>query len=134
MYTGYFANLKEYQKHYLIPVSIALYTPDWFKGVSYTKLAPSAKLLNDFKNGKHAGDIDYYTEVFNEQLSKLNPKECLEELDLLTENKLFFYMSSILLCFEKDGFCHRHLVAKWIRKAGIYCAEFKNSKESVKVQ
>lgn len=31
MYTGYFANLKEYHKHYLIPVSIALWTPKWFR-------------------------------------------------------------------------------------------------------
>lgn len=92
--------------------------------MSYKKLAPSEKLLNEFKNGKYAGDTDYYTEVFNKQLSKLNPKEVIEELDELTGNKLSFYMSVILLCFEKDGFCHRHLVAKWIRKAGIYCAEF----------
>lgn len=124
MYTGYFANLKEYHKHYLIPISIALYTPKWFSGITYSKLAPSAKLLNDFKNGKHAGDTNYYTEVFNEQLSKLNPKECLEELDKLTGDRISFSISTILLCYEKHGFCHRHLVAKWLRKEGIYCVEF----------
>lgn len=50
MYTGYFANLNEYKKHYLIPVSIALWTPKWFYGVYYKKSAPSEKLLNEFKN------------------------------------------------------------------------------------
>lgn len=124
MYTGYFANLKEYHKHYLIPISIALWTPKWFDGVSYTKLAPSEKLLYEFKNGKHAGDTNYYTEVFNKQLSKLNPKEVLKELDELTGNKISFPVNIIFLCYEKHGFCHRHLVAKWFRKSGIECAEF----------
>lgn len=125
MYTGYFANLHEYKKHYLIPVSIALWTPKWFDGVYYKKLAPSEKLLNEFKNGKHVGDIDYYTEVFNKQLSKLNPKEVIEELGELTGNKISFPVNIILLCYEKHGFCHRHLVAKWLRKSELVnCVEF----------
>ena len=30
----------------------------------------------------------------------------------------------VLVCFEKDGFCHRHLIAEWFNSHGIECKEW----------
>jgi len=33
--------------------------------------------------------------------------------------------NAVLLCWEKDGFCHRHLVADWLQeKLGIEIKEY----------
>jgi hypothetical protein len=29
----------------------------------------------------------------------------------------------VLLCWERNGNCHRHIVAKWLRENGIECEE-----------
>jgi len=31
----------------------------------------------------------------------------------------------VLVCFEKDDFCHRHLVANWLNKNNIQCEEWR---------
>lgn len=37
-----------------------------------------------------------------------------------------------LLCYEKpDDFCHRHLVADWLRKNGYECEELWRDKEEL---
>jgi len=85
-----------------------------FDGRIYKKLAPPPELL---KHWHEHHDIEYYTKAFNEQvLARLNPHAVAEELG----------DGAILLCYEKSGdFCHRHLVAEWLRAAGIPCAEIK---------
>ena len=113
MLTGYFAKLKTYTDNGLIPVSIALYSPKWYSGLEYKKLAPSPEILHEFKVGEFQGDIEHYRERYvREILGILNPKVITEELEKLTKadsDKI------ILLCYEKpEDFCHRHLVADWI--------------------
>ena len=119
MFTGYFAKLKEYKKAGLIPVSIALKSPDWYYGLEYKKLAPTWDILNSWKNGVYKNDINHYTQEFKKQiLDKLDINTVLHDLLNISENKLH---NVILLCYEKPGdFCHRHLVADWITEIGQF--------------
>lgn len=119
MFTGYFAKLKEYEKAGLIPVSIALKSPDWYHGVEYKKLAPTWDILNSWKNGVYKNDVNRYTQEFKKQIfDKLDINTVLRDLLNISEDKLY---NVILLCYEKPGdFCHRHLVADWITNIGQF--------------
>jgi hypothetical protein len=79
----------------------------------YIALAPSQKLLNDYKQGKVSwGEyIKEYEIIF----AISNPKEWYNYLCNLTED----YGEPILLCWENTKFnlCHRILVANWFEKA-----------------
>ena len=86
-------------------VSIALKTPTWYNGKEYKKLAPKYWFLKKYKED---GNKEFYIEQYQKEiLNKLNPQEVYNELG---EN-------AILLCWESsEKFCHRHLVAKWLKK------------------
>lgn len=72
-------------------------------------LAPSWRLVFGYKNGTISQAE--YVEQYNAQLAKLDPA-------IVPDN-------SVLFCFEKPGdFCHRHLVAAWLRQHGIPCVEY----------
>ena len=124
MYTGYFAKLKYYQEQGLIPISICGKAPDWYKGLQFKKLAPKWSFFNEWKNGSHKGDNDYYIEHFNvEVLNNLNSNEIEKELKKLAKRRTSDKI--ILLCYEKPGdFCHRHLVSDWFNQNDIFCQEF----------
>ena len=124
MYTGYFAKLKKYQEARLVPVSIALKSPDWYHGLEYKQLAPNWDILSAWKSGEHKGDVDYYTKHFEDEvLDGIYFQKALNELEELTKVK---QDKIILLCYEKSGdFCHRHIVAEWLGKDGISCTEYK---------
>ena len=121
MYTGYFAKLKTYEERGLIPVSICGKAPDWYKGYQFKTFAPKWSFFNEWKNGEHKGDNEYYISHFNDEvLTPLNYKNVLKELSEFDDlNKI------ILLCYEKPGdFCHRHLVAEWLAAHGTKCEEY----------
>ena len=90
------------------PTSIAHKTPAWFTGQTYPALYPPPYLLS-------LHDPVAYTKGYTEAvLSRMDAQEVGAELDGRT-----------LLCYEKPGeFCHRHLVAKWLRDAGFVVEEF----------
>jgi len=122
MYTGYFAKLKSYEEAGLVPVSIALKTPDWYHGAQYKKLAPKWSFFSEWKNGSHKGDNDYYMQHFKtEVLDNLDPEQVVKELEGFTgvsRDRI------ILICYEKPGdFCHRHLVSMWLTVNHINCFE-----------
>lgn len=124
MFTGYYAKMKKYTDAGLIPVSIAGWAPDWYNGLQYKKLAPKWQFFNEWKNGSHKGDNDYYIREFNAQvLNKLDAFAVISELEKMTgvdDSKI------ILLCYEKPkDFCHRHLVANWLTKYSFETREFK---------
>jgi uncharacterized protein YeaO (DUF488 family) len=135
IYTGYFAMAK----HYPNPISIALYPPKWFKGLSnMTSLAPSKELLGWWKSKKEhtKEDESEYTERYLKEnrsglllaVKKLgvivNSEQLIgEKLPNLPTSPDLDYT---LLCYEKPGdFCHRHIVAQFLREHGIPCEEFK---------
>jgi uncharacterized protein YeaO (DUF488 family) len=117
IYTTYFAKLKSLPKH-IIPISICGKAPDWYKGIQYKKLAPK---YDFFMKWKETHDNDYYIKCFNEQvLDKLNAWDVVSEL--VDPNS---GIDIALVCYEKPtDFCHRHLVAEWLRDNGFVCKEW----------
>ncbi len=86
-------------------------TPNW-----YIQLAPPRKeILEPWYSSK----LTYkgFTELYYEHvLSKLDPHIVVEELG----------PDPILICYEKVGeFCHRHIVADWLRAAGYKVEEYR---------
>jgi len=110
MKTTYFARAKKLDPT-LNLVSIARYTPKGFPGRIMLSLAPSPALLTYVKA---TGDVERYIREFNQQLSKLDVHRVARELG----------EDAILVCYEGEGkFCHRHLVADWLRRAGYEVQE-----------
>ena len=115
IYTSYFSS-KKYNKE--DGISIARYNKFW-DGESYPLLCPSVGLLKWWKNlSKEAQQSrtcqDFYAEAYcKEILSQLNPHIIAAELE-----------GKVLLCYEKsEDFCHRHLVAAWLRHYGYEAEE-----------
>jgi hypothetical protein len=121
IYTTYFAKLKSLPKD-IIPISICGKAPNGYTGLQYKKLAPK---YDFFMEWKRTGDNDYYIKCFKEQvLNKLNALETLLELSEVAgfHNR---FNDICLVCYEKPGdFCHRHLVAEWLRENGYECEEY----------
>ena len=117
VHTSYFAMESKLPEGY-VPVSISLYTPDWFKGWCHTRLAPTSSMLFDYKRDPHD---ERYTESYRRIiLEQLSPKEMWESLERIGAENI------VLMCWEKPGkFCHRHLVAEWLTKAGYPVEELK---------
>ena len=116
-YTSYFAKLKKIPDN-IIPISICAKTPSWFSGKEYKALAPSYNILMDYKKD---GDKELYVNRFNNGILKeLNQDTVVNDLlGIAGENK-----DICLMCYEKsEDFCHRHLIAEWLAKAGYECCE-----------
>lgn len=115
IFTSYFANLKKI----INPISICGKAPLFYKGPQYKRLAPKYGFFMDWKQGKL--DNDGYVRCFKEQVLKyLNHEQVLEDLQNFYEGQDVV----TLICYEKPGdFCHRHLVADWLKEAGIEVEE-----------
>lgn len=110
MHTTYFANAKKLDPS-LNLVSIALKTPQGFPGRVFKDLAPSWYMLEAVKR---TGNEEMYTRAFLEKLSRLDVHKVAKELG----------EDAILICYEGKGkFCHRHLVAEWLRQGGYQVTE-----------
>jgi len=125
IYTTYFAKLKSLPKD-VLPISICGKAPTWYTGLQYKKLAPKYDFFMEWKQNH---DNDYYIKCFNEQvLDKLNLLTVLRELIDMMNGE---YKHIALVCYEKPtDFCHRHLVAEWLRKNDMKCEEYKINKEN----
>jgi uncharacterized protein YeaO (DUF488 family) len=121
IYTSYFAKLKSLPDN-IIPISICGKAPDWYKGLQYKKLAPKYDFFIKWKDNH---DNDYYTKCFNEQM--LDKLEVAKVILDFSQIMLVHNTSNIcLICYEKpEDFCHRHLVAEWLRKNGFKCEEYR---------
>lgn len=114
IYTSYFANIKNLPENLRL-VSIARSTPKYVNCEKCQELFPDWGIINLVKSNPCKESEEKYTEVYKKQLEKLDAEEIANKLQ-----------NSILLCYEKPGdFCHRHLVAKWLRESGISCIEYK---------
>ena len=111
LYTSYFSFVQKIPPKYLI--SIAGKSPDGFMGGESRNLAPKYEWWKKWKDEKLPDE--WYVEKYNDTvLSALNPAEVLQDIG---DNK-------ILLCYENpEKFCHRHLVAKWLRAYGVTISE-----------
>jgi hypothetical protein len=107
--TSYFARAG----HEPAAVSIALSRPRWLPAIpSYLPLAPPRQLITEIKSGK-IGPAAYTTRYRAEILDRRDAGTVAGDLrDLAGPD-------AILCCWEKPGrFCHRHLVAAWLREHG----------------
>ena len=120
IYTSYFAKMRKMPEN-LVTISICIVTPQWYKGKQYKKLAPRN---NFFSAWKITHDNHLYVEQYNrEVLAHLDPHETVRELMELSGGK-----DIALMCYEKPtDFCHRHLVAQWLQKAGYEVREWKEA-------
>lgn len=112
IYTSYYGNLRKLENAgYNNFVSIAGKAPLFFEkkcnGINYREYKILAPKFWFFKKYKEDGDADFYTKCFKEEvLSNLDANKICQELG----------DSVVLLCYETpDKFCHRHLVAQWLR-------------------
>ena len=119
IYTSYFANIKNLPEN-IIPISICGKAPAGYTGLQYKKLAPKYSF---FSVWKETHDNEYYIKHFNE--------EVLNQLDAnKVVNELMSYASDTnkdicLICYERpESFCHRRLVADWLKQNGIECKEW----------
>ena len=114
IYTSYFSSRKYKLED---EVAIARWCSFW-PGPIFKALAPSEELLSWWKSlpleeQARIDAQDFYEKLYRAHLSKLNLVEIATILDGKT-----------LLCFERsDEFCHRHIVAKWLREADFKCEE-----------
>ena len=124
MYTSYFARLNKLPSG-IVPVSICAKPPKFYNGLEYKKLAPSYKLLMEYKRNSDAG---LYSERFKEEiLASLDPMGVVNDLSMLVGNfeSTPYKQKICLVCFENPSdFCHRQIVAEWLTENGYPCSEY----------
>ena len=105
MNTSYFGSPKLLKVNNKL-ISISKQPPNWFHSPHeiYKPLCPSWQLVSSYKVGEISKEE--YTKYYNEFLDNLDPARTYQELG----------EDSILLCWEKTGFCHRFIVADWFLK------------------
>ncbi len=109
IYTSYFGMLKRVEN----PISIAIYSPKWYKGPEFKSLAPPWTLVDEYKKG-NLTPTAYQEIYFREVLNSLDPHIVATYMKSLYPGK-----NVTLLCYEKPrDFCHRNLVAKWLWASG----------------
>ena len=117
IYTGCFQDIKKYKQAGLVPISIAGYAPDDYKGIQFKTLAPKYSWWKEWHD-KHLSNGWYRKKYQKTVLDKLNPQ-------IIANRLKFFGDNVVLLCYEKPGeFCHRQLVANWLRNAGVAICEY----------
>lgn len=126
IYTTYFAKLRSLPKE-VIPIAICAKVPAGYKGLVYQPLAPH---YDFYKKYKDSGDANYFTACYEEQiLQTLNPAHVVADL-YARAGKFDCNGDIALVCYEKaSDFCHRHLVANWLRDNGYPCEEYDYTKE-----
>lgn len=117
IYTSYFAKLRNIPSD-IFPVSIAGKPPISYANAQYKHLAPKYEFFMEWKKNH---DNDYYIKHYKaEVLNTLSAKYVVDWLYKLSGGK-----DVVLLCYEKPGdFCHRHLVAEWLKENGFDCNEY----------
>lgn len=124
IYTSYFAKIKELENNNIIPIAICSKVPGWYKGLQYKKLAPK---YGFFMEWKKTHDNGCYTGYFqSEVLKDLDVTSVLYDLVNMLNDRAG-RKDIALICYEKPtDFCHRHLVAGWLKENGINCMEWGN--------
>lgn len=129
IYTSYFAMDRK------IPdtvkrLSIARWTPRWYKENIGIKLAPPEDILREYKK---TGDFEKLSKGYKERvLDKLDLVEVLFYIEERT-NSILLSDDVVLLCYEKsDCPCHRRLLREWLNEKGIKCEEYNFNKENIK--
>lgn len=116
-YTSYFANIKNIDKAKYTLASITYKKPAFCDEavLDWSFLGPGKVLLDDYKSG--LVDENRYTTIYMTQLDAI--WSSVKELICAHAND-----NIVLLCYEKPPkFCHRHLLAEFLKAKGIDCEE-----------
>ena len=126
IYTTYFAKLKALPKS-ITPIAICAKPPIGYLGASYRQLAPHYDFYSKYKIDS---DANYFTLCYNDQILRhMNPARVVADL-YAQVGKSYCDGDIALVCYEKaTDFCHRQLVAEWLRENGFHCEEFDFTKE-----
>ena len=112
IYTTYFANVRNLPDD-MCPISISLYPPKGWTGLTYPPLYPTQEMLKHVKStGDHRKYILDYTHCILDNLDKNQVRAELSQL-IETSGK----SSACLVCYEKPSsgfYCHRQIVGKWL--------------------
>ena len=128
LFTSYFDNIKFMRKvsPNICLVSIAGYCPSDFTGSVLKELQPKKDWWKEwhkkFKaNLESPESIAWYKEAYTRTvLDKTSRLEVMKHLDEISNE-----VPVCLLCYETpDKFCHRKIVADWLRDGGYLCYEF----------
>lgn len=104
--TSYIANFKKYNGR--VPICIMRWELKYFNGIYYYSLAPSWKLLFDYKHNNIT--FETFHDEMIKQLEKLDSKKIFTRLEKFGNN-------IVLLGTCKDyDHCHRKIVADWLSK------------------
>lgn len=123
IYTSYFGNMRAFAKKGIVAISIARYSPRWYRGVRYTEVAPTSYMLSD------SCSHEEYLREYDEILYNLNADEVVNKIKVLSQGK-----DVALCCYEKpEDFCHRHLLAEWLTKNGYEVKEWEKENEEKQV-
>ena len=116
IFTSYFSNYRKFPKNIRL-ISIARFTPSWFTGEKiidsqqFSKIAPTKKLLFDYKNEK-ISTIDYIKTYLHD----------IHNVDIIQLYKEFD--NSIFICYEKNNdFCHRMIIRRVFNSLNLQCNE-----------
>ena len=121
IYTSYFGQIKNFPDNFE-PICIVRWKPKWYTGRAMIALAPSDRLLRWWRaSNKDEQAQEKYRQYYMQMLNQYSPIVVVNTLKAITGNKI-----PVLVCFEKDGFCHRHLIAEWLNQNGIECEEWRN--------
>ena len=125
IYTSYFENI--YRIRDQVPdmtfVSIAGYSPQYFKGLHWKHFAPKKEWWNEWHNKFHFNLESPESKAFYKEKYQ---KTVLDNLDIdLISSDLSKYKEICMMCYELPfQFCHRHIVADWLRKFNFFVEEF----------
>jgi hypothetical protein len=111
-------------------IAICIVPPASWKGPMYRRLNPPMDTFISIKRGL-INQQEYERQYTEKVLDRLDPQRVLDEL-----------MGNVLLCWERPwfdergnvinerkGFCHRHIVARWIsQKTGYQVIEWQAEK------
>jgi len=102
-------------------VGISAYVPNYLPNVIHVPiLAPSLSLVYQINN-LQISEEEYKQQFLQLLLERNIPWDLLgNELD-----------GKILCCFEKEGFCHRFIVAEQFRKHGFIVEELQETKHNI---
>ena len=102
--TSYFANIKNTHN----PISIARNSK--LNILSLDEFKPESRLLYKYKEN-FINEEEYINEYKEKTLDKIDIDNLLKKLKTIADDK----NRITFICYEKDVFCHRHLVAEWLR-------------------
>lgn len=130
IYTSCFSTARHFSSLF-VPVSISFLAPLWWKLRDpeyhrYTELAPTESIVGKYSDaildGKPVDESRYEDSYVNEVLAHLSPASVVADLE---RYKIDDRQTIVLCCKETPNkFCHRHLVAKWLRSYGYDAEEY----------